>query len=62
MTVSQNTINTSCLALQKTNADVLLLGPEALSLFRFKNNTLCERYQFSHVEGFRDGTFATKIG
>lgn len=59
--VTQNTINTGCKELENINADVLLLGPEALSLFRFKNNTLCERYQLKHVEGFKDGTFAIKI-
>lgn len=59
--VTQTTIITGCNAISAVNADVLLLGPEALSLFRFKNNTLCETYQLAKVPGFKDGTFATKI-
>ena len=59
--VTQTTIITGCDAISDVDADILLLGPEALALFRFKDNTLCEKYKFISVPGFKDGTFAGKI-
>lgn len=59
--ITQTTVITGCNALSAVNAEVLLLGPEALALFRFKNNTLCEKYKFVTVNGFKDGTFAVKV-
>jgi hypothetical protein len=59
--VTQTTIITGCDAIFAIDPDVLLVGPEGPALFRFSNNSLCDRYQFINVPGFPEGTFAEKI-
>ena len=60
MPVSQNTITTGCQGIWAVNADYLVLGAEALSLFRFKNNSLCENYYIANIPGLPKNSIAVR--
>ena len=60
--MSQQTIDTTCAFLTEVNADYLVLSDEGAAMFRFKDNTLCERYAFADIPEVRSGRFAKKIG
>ena len=59
--VTQTTIKTGCEAIFAYDPEILLIGVEGHALFKFKDNTLCDAYQYIAVPGFPDGTFAQKI-
>ena len=63
MLMSQQTIDTACAYLAHINPDYLVVDGEGAALFRFENNTLCERYAFafSMGAGIKPGRFAWKV-
>lgn len=61
MPVTQVTIRTGCEAITKYNPEYLVVGIEGRSLFRFENNTLCNRYEFIEYENLALGTVAKRI-
>lgn len=60
--VTPVTIQTGCDAIFKYNPEYLIVGIEGRSLFRFENNTLCNRYQFVNYGNLPLGTVAKRIG
>ena len=56
------TIQTGCDAIFDVNPKYLIVGIEGRSLFRFENNTLCNKYQFIQYRELPIGTVAQRIG
>ena len=61
MPVTQTTLDTGCQRLLDVNADLLLVGEEGPSLFRFQNQTLCAKYAFVSIPELSPARAARKI-
>ncbi len=59
--MSQQTVTTSCNYIFKLNPDALVVSDEGQQLFRFENQTLCNRYQFADAPGVRQYHYAVRI-
>lgn len=59
--MSQQTVTTSCNYIFKLNPEVLVVSDEGQQLFRFENQTLCNKYQFADAPGVRQYHYAVRI-
>ena len=59
--MSQQTVQTSCEYIFKLNPDVLVVSDEGRQLFRFNNQTLCNKYKFADAPGVRQYHYAVRI-
>lgn len=59
--MSQQTVTTSCEYIFKLNPDVIVVSDEGQQLFRFNNQTLCNKYEFADAPGVRQYHYAVKI-
>jgi hypothetical protein len=61
MPVTNRTIQVGCERIFSSMPDIIILGDEAPALFRFSNNTLCDKFAITNVAGLRENRLAVKV-
>jgi hypothetical protein len=61
MPVTNKTVQVGCERILSSMPDLIILGDEAPALFRFSNNTLCDKFAITNVAGLRENRLAVKV-
>jgi hypothetical protein len=61
MPMSDESVTVGCARIFSLLPDIIILGEEGPSLFRFNNNTLCNQYIIQNIEGIQENRFAVKV-
>lgn len=61
LVMSQQTVTTSCEYIFSLNPDAIVVSDEGQQLFRFENQTLCNKYKFADAPGVRQYHYAVRI-
>ena len=61
MPVTNRTVQVGCERILSSMPDLIILGDEAPALFRFSNNTLCDKFAITNVAGLRENRLAVKV-
>ena len=61
MPVTSRTVQVGCERILSSMPDLIVLGDEAPALFRFSNNTLCDKFAITNVAGLRENRLAVKV-
>jgi hypothetical protein len=61
MPMSDESVTVGCQRIFSLSPDLIVLGEEGPSLFRFANNTLCNQYIIQNIDGIQENRIAVRI-